>query len=215
MAWAEIHLVLVQYKGIKMSIPPYIKGYPPDGSSLGQTKSTIRNNLDGTFETLAVDHINNNGQPGMNPAGYHNIAHFVPQGSDPAAITGFGQLYSKTINDYTNDQALFWETGEGLIQQLTVNLTPIAGDTGSTFLPGGIILQWGTITTTGNQSSTVTFATLGGIEFPNNCFTMQTTANSSSDSVITLNVSSLTNAGFSYANTSGSTRSFFWWAIGN
>ena len=44
-----------------MSIPTYTQGYPPDGSSLGQTKSVIRNNLDGTFLTLAVDHVDNNG----------------------------------------------------------------------------------------------------------------------------------------------------------
>ena len=62
-----------------MGIPAYVPGYPPDGSSLGQTKSTIRNNLDGTFQTIAVDHINNNGDPGSQPPGYHTIIHEVPQ----------------------------------------------------------------------------------------------------------------------------------------
>ncbi len=50
-----------------MAIPIYTLGYPPDGSSLGQTKTTIRNNLDGTFLTLGGDHVNNNGQPGSIP----------------------------------------------------------------------------------------------------------------------------------------------------
>ena len=52
-----------------MSIPAFTPGYPPDGSSLGETKSVIRNNLDGTFLTLGVDHINNNGQPGSESSG--------------------------------------------------------------------------------------------------------------------------------------------------
>src|ERR1700690_80686 len=111
-------------------VAPYVRGYPPDGSSLGQTKSTLRNNLDGTFDTVAVDHINNNGQPGSKPAGYHNVVHMVPQGSDPGAVTGYGQLYSKTINDVTTDQALFWETGAGLVAQLTTNFAPVAEEDG-------------------------------------------------------------------------------------
>ena len=198
-----------------MPIPTYTPGYPPDGSSLGQTKSTIRNNLDGTFETLGIDHINNNGQPGSNPAGYHNVIHMVPQGSDPVAITGFGQLYSKTINDVISDTALFWETGTGLIQQLTTNLTPLAANKGYTFLAGGLILQWGTISTTANQSSSVNFTTLGNIAFPNNCFTMTSQLNSSSTTEATLNLYNLTATGFSYVNTSSNARTYFWWAIGN
>jgi hypothetical protein len=148
-----------------MSIPTYTLGYPPDGSSLGQTKATIRNNLDGTFETLGVDHINNNGSPGMQPAGYHNVIRSVPQGSDPTKVSGYGQLYSKKINDVANDEALFWRTGEGgLIQQLTVNLTPLASTNGYTFLPGGFIMQWGTVANTadntgGSQSYPLAFPT--------------------------------------------------------
>lgn len=126
-----------------MSIPTFTPGYPPDGSSLGQTKVVMRNNSDGTFQTLAVDHINNNGQPGGRPAGYHKVIHMVPQAGNPAAIPGYGQLFGKTVNSFTNDEALFYETGNGLVQQLTVNLTPLATTTGYTFIPGGIIVQWG------------------------------------------------------------------------
>ena len=76
-----------------MPIPTYTPGYPPDGSSLGQTKSTIRNNLDGTFQTLAIDHVNNNGQPGSNPAGYHTIIHQVSQTS-VSTVSGVNQVFS-------------------------------------------------------------------------------------------------------------------------
>lgn len=200
-----------------MPIPTYTPGYPPDGSSLGQTKATIRNNLDGTFETVGVDHINNNGQPGSKPAGYHNVVHMVPQGSDPGAVTGYGQLYSKTINDVTSDQALFWETGAGLIAQLTTNLTPVAAVSGYTFLPGGLILQWGTVSST--TSGDVTFAT-NNIEFPSNCFVIWTqpfystpTPNGSA----TVGLRTITNASFhwNFISNSGSWNGFFWIALGN
>jgi hypothetical protein len=76
-----------------MPIPAYTPGYPPDGSSLGQTKAVIRNNLDGTFQTLAVDHIDNNGNPGSQPAGYHTVIHQVPQTSVNTA-SGYNQIFS-------------------------------------------------------------------------------------------------------------------------
>lgn len=156
-----------------MPIPTYTEGYPPDGSTLGETKSTIRDNLDGTFQTLGIDHVNNNGDTdnGLSgkPAGYHNIVRVVPQGSNPGAVAGYGQLFSKTVNSYTNDQALFWETGGGLVQQLTVNLTPSTATNGYTFLPGGLIMQWGT-----NNQGNNTFVNFP-IEFPTACLNVQAT----------------------------------------
>ena len=77
-----------------MTIPTYVSGYPPDGSSLGSTKTTIRGNLDGTFLTLGVDHVNNNGSPGNNPAGYHTIIHQVTQTTIPSTISGVNQFFS-------------------------------------------------------------------------------------------------------------------------
>jgi hypothetical protein len=202
-----------------MPIPTYTPGYPPDGSSLGQTKSVIRNNLDGTFETLGIDHVNNNGVTNNNltgnPAGYHNIAHFVPQGADPAAIAGYGQLYSKTIDDETDDQALFWETGGGLIQQLTVNVTPSPTPNGYSFLPGGLIIQWGSVASPGTDG-TVDFP----LEFPsgNPPFSIVLTSKNSSASsgAITVNTSpAVTAAQFTYRITSSSDALFYWMAIGN
>jgi len=196
-----------------MPIPSYTPGYPPDGSSLGQTKASIRNNLDGTFQTLSVDHINNNGQPGSNPAGYHNVIHVVPQGSNPGAVTGFGQLFSKTVNSFTSDEALFWETGSGLVQQLTVNLTPSATTNGYTFLPGGIIMQWGQ-STSSSATQTVTFP----VAFPTNCFNVQVTNTSSSTTASGSNVlysSGFSKTGFTFKYAGSSINGFFWFAIGN
>jgi|FreactcultuFSWF8_1027224.scaffolds.fasta_scaffold00462_4 hypothetical protein len=196
-----------------MPIPTYVPGYPPNGSSLGQTKATIRDNLDGTFDTLAIDHINNNGQPGSNPAGYHKVIHIVPQGSNPGAVTGYGQLFSKTVNSVTTDEALFWETGAGLIQQLTVNLTPAAVTNGYTFLPGGLIMQWGTAIsfTSGN---TVSFT----IVFPTACLNVQATIKDTGSRQFVY-TSSYSTAGFiaTLLNSNGSaeTGTFTWLAIGN
>lgn len=203
-----------------MPIPTYTPGYPPDGSSLGQTKSTIRDNLDGTFQTLGVDHINNNGQPGSKPAGYHNVIHVVAQGADPAPVASYGQLYSKTVNSFTTDQALFWETGAGIIQQLTTNILPTATSltNGYTFLPGGIIIQWGQQTVTASSTTPLLFATGGkNVTFPNNCFNVSVTglrSNSGGDGIFVLS-GSVSATGFTFRNGSSSITQAFWIAIGN
>lgn len=201
-----------------MPIPTFTPGYPPDGSSLGQTKTTIRNNLDGTFDTLAVDHINNNGQPGSQPAGYHNSIHLVPQAS-VTNVSGYDQFFSKTINDgYANDQALFLNTGTGNItNQLTSNFLATKGSSvgasGRSFIPGGITLIWGSFNP--NVSTTVTFP-FGG--FPNFCVNIQLTGSASNNSSFRNNIStgSITKTGFTWQGSVDTHFTpIFYLAIGN
>ena len=157
-----------------MPIPTYTPGYPPDGSSLGQTKATIRNNLDGTFETLAVDHVNNNGQPGSQPAGYHTVVHQVPQTS-VSTVTGYNQLFSGVpgtliVNGVATpsvpsngDQQLYSLTGSGVLSQLTGYR---ANENGFCWC-GGILFQWGIFAMGTNvHSQAVSYP----VAFPNNVF---------------------------------------------
>jgi hypothetical protein len=168
-----------------MPIAPYVPGYPPDGSSLGQTKSTIRNNLDGTFETLAVDHINNNGQPGAKPAGYHTIIHEVPQTS-VSTVNGYNQVFSGVpgtlvVNSVitpavpsNGDQQLYSLSGAGALAQLTGFS---AANTGYAWV-GGVLLQWGRDTSSGTGND-VNFA----IPFPKACFVVVATVYNSGSNV--------------------------------
>jgi hypothetical protein len=163
-----------------MPIAPYFRGYPPDGSSLGQTKSVIRDNLDGTFDTLNVDHVNNNGQPGSNPAGYHTVIHEVTQTS-VSTVTGVNQLFSGVpgtlvVNGTTTpaipsngDTQLYSLTGQGVLSQLTGSN---ASANGYTWI-GGILLQWGTCNFKTNGNTVSNNFT---IPFPNNVFSLQVTA---------------------------------------
>jgi hypothetical protein len=199
-----------------MAIPTYTPGYPPDGSSLGQTKSTVRNNLDGTFETLGVDHVDNNGDPGMQPAGYHTVVHMVPQSGNPGAVTGYGQLFSKIITSVISDTALFWETGTGLVQQLTSNVVPSAVTNGYTFLPGGILIQWGTVTAAVKNAATDVSFNAANISFPNACFAIIGSL-SSGTTTSTLTITPKSELKFNYYLNSNSaqTINFCWVAIGN
>lgn len=195
-----------------MPIPTYTPGYPPDGSSLGQTKSTIRNNLDGTFETLNVDHVNNNGQPGSNPAGYHTIIHEVTQAS-VSTVMGVNQVFAGipgTLSvDMTltpavpanGDTQLYSLTGTGVLSQLTGSLASVNGYA----WVGGILLQWGRTT----AASPVSFP----IAFPNNCFNVQLTSYVTSTQFYLTGV--ITTSAFSFSPAIPAGSRMYWFAIGN
>jgi hypothetical protein len=210
-----------------MPIPTYTPGYPPDGSSLGQTKATIRNNLDGTFQTLNVDHINNNGQPGSQPAGYHTVIHEVPQTS-VSTVTGYNQIFSgvpgtlsvngtptKAIPN-NGDTQLYALTGAGVLAQLTgYSFTTPSGpffqSKGFAWI-GGILLQWGSDYSTNTGSGNpITFST----PFPNNVFSITCTvygSGSNARQVSEVGFASLT--GFSAFGTN-STNLIYYLAVGN
>jgi len=212
-----------------MPIPTYTAGYPPDGSSLGQTKSTIRNNLDGTFQTLGVDHINNNGQPGSKPPGYHTIIHEVTQTS-VTTVAGVNQIFSGVpgtliVNGVTTaaipsngDTQLYSLTGAGILSQLTGNSSTSNGYV----WVGGILIQWGQVVTSLNTGATgtITFSPA----FPNNCFSFQTTpgfaagnppTNSNPCTIAYSTPISKTAVSWESFTASSKYTNFYWTAIGN
>lgn len=72
-------------------------------------------NNQSTNSIIAVDHVTFNIT--QNPNGYHVVIHFVDQNTtNPGAIVGVGQLYTKTVN---GDQRLFFESGNGVVTQIT------------------------------------------------------------------------------------------------
>ncbi len=197
-----------------MSIPTFTLGYPPDGSSLGETKPVIRDNLDGTFMTLGIDHVDNNGNPGSNPAGYHTVIHQVTQSGNPAAIAGVNQIYSKIATIPSGDTQLFTRTGGGGISQLTGSLSSANGYVWC----AGILIQWGTktgiIQGSGETSTPVSFP----VTFPTNLFTV----------IVSSNLTGISGGAWSVASTGSSSAGFqiitrgsaaltqvYWIAIGN
>lgn len=179
-------------------------------------------NLQGNFQQLNIayggDHVpfsDTSGNPPSGQSGMHTIIHLQPQ-SPPTALAGIGQFYDTTINDSINsDQILFFLTGGNRSMQLTRNFQPVNAAKGATFLPGGLILQWGTITAAAKNALT---AASFQMDFPFACYSLQATLSAgTSGSVITVIPNSPTINGFSYfINTSSSqSLNFTWMALGN
>jgi hypothetical protein len=114
----------------------------------------------------------------------------------------------------TNISWPFWQNASGTTQ--LISGIPSAANPGYSFLPGGLIIQWGTKTPLVNQTLTaVTFP----IAFPNNCFVVLVTEKrtASPNNVDQLYVNAKSTTTFSYYATTTGTgfASFDWIAIGN
>lgn len=131
----------------------FTPGEPQNGESLGSSKPKIRSNLDGLRASLAVNHVDINAGTDN---GKHKFIQMPEQGSDATTGAAIGALYTKGTAGFAN---LYWrqETGGANAykdQGAVVNMTgPAPAYTvfsgtergGYTFLPGGLLLQYGEI----------------------------------------------------------------------
>lgn len=205
-----------------MPIPSFTAGYPPDNTSLGQTKTTIRNNIDGTFQTLAINHYNNN----QTEAGKHKYIQ-LPKNNDPGGSTEANEILltnqSSTLGGTSN---LFFTTYNKVISGNSVQLTrteiPSTGNNGFTWMAGGIIIQWGFVQTplSNGLTGTVNFNTTFDVK----CLNVTTSPYYDSGAVPNGGADVVVESDASFPNTtqfkwkaftnSGSYTGFYWFAIG-
>lgn len=201
---------------------------PAAGHTLATDQPLMLANFTYLNASLGVDHNVTENTSGTND-GYHTDIHLIPQ-SAPSQIAGIGQLWAETID---GDQELYYQSGNGIISQLTAaNITPSPNPNGYSYLPGGIIIQWGfkNGTHSGGQH-TFSAGDSGSITFPipftSAVFTINAnlsynsttagTPSSGSGEVVafdTSTLSSLTGATYFIAGSGGSYTRFFWTAIG-
>jgi hypothetical protein len=217
----------------------YQPGIPTGTVNLNIDYKNIQDNFQQLDTTFAVDHVTYSNQTAQN--GYHTAVHLNPISTTatnppnnqpivpPSVTAGIGQLFSSQINDGVNvDTALYFLTGGNRLLQLTRNFLPVsAASPGYTFLPGGIIVAWGIVTTSlsAGSTGTVTFPTISSNPVFTNVFNVFTSLNftasnpptSSSAIVLSIRKSTLSKTSFTWlANGSGSSWiGFYWVAIGN
>ena len=175
----------------------------------------MQTNTNSAYNIWNKDHFGFNNNLG----GWHNIIHIPVQTVDPAPVTSpanAGQIYTKTI---AGDTELFYESSGGVISQLTTaNITPTPGTNGYSYLPGGMIIQWGVFNTLfASSTGTITFSA-ANIAFPNNCYNIQMTMKGTSGTANITQVTALSKTAFSWQFTGGASTSytgFYWVAIGN
>lgn len=215
----------------------YQPGVPTGSIPLNVDYKNLQQNFTQINNQWLVDHVPLTSTSGVPPNGYHTSVHLNPistTGTNPPTnyppalppnTSGICQLFSAQTNDGINtDQTLYFLTGLNRLMQLTRNFTPTVGANGSfpsngyTFIPGGFILQWGSVAAT-SSNPTVTFTAAGGIAFSSAIYNVQVTRQHSSASPGStfgywVNTSGISTTGFQIINNDGHTWSYNWWAIG-
>lgn len=194
----------------------YDETIPNPSHSPAQDVTQMQVNSASIDGIIAVDHIGF----GLANGGKHNQAQLATLGAIPAGlINGFETLYAKAAAG--SGELYFTRGSSGTEIQMTGPGAPLAATNGYTFLPGGILVQWGLALATKNVLTTTLFVT-DNKDFPNACFSVfaqpaATGAQASDYCTIQMQDSSISTTGFSFYMNTTSSRFFgiYWLAIGN
>lgn len=196
----------------------------PDGpNNPSEDQPDMKINTNSAADIWDVDHFgfqDNNG-------GKHDVIRFpAVQAVTPATGTFEWAEYTRVLAGAVET---FWKRPNTIAGapdiQMTTNIAIVASFiNGQTFLPGGIILKWGTFngfTSSSSQTGTITFVPA----FPNGVFNITAqafytgTAPGSSGGSLNIRQPSVSNAEFTWAFSTGSSQftggGFYWLAIGN
>jgi hypothetical protein len=192
---------------------------PISGDTLGSTRDRIRTNFQQIALVEAVNHVPFNalGQ------GKHKFLQMPEQPGTigqvgvplpPTTLANEAGFYSKIGANPAEANLVFRGENNGFEYQLTradqTNNATFGTSTGWTFLPGGLILQYGTMTTTGN-TTVVVFP----VPLTVPLYSLTATIVQSSTENISWGVDARTLIGFEFKRSgSAGNRPFSWMVIG-
>lgn len=127
------------------------------------SQGDLKNNFTALDTAWNVNHVGFN----ATGAGKHKFVELPIQGSDPAGAVSEVTIYSKTSAG--SSEIYMKRDAIGTPIQMTVG-SIAASTTGKSFLPGGMIIQWG-LQSAPTSNTQINFNTT----FPNNCFTVTAT----------------------------------------
>ena len=193
---------------------------PNSGQSLGQTRAAIKNNFDLIKTTVDQNHLDFD----VAGAGKHYAIQIPITGATPPGgfVVGDANLYAR--NSDTQSQVIFKPDASVNEYQLTrandtyfatfaTNTGYLANHTGGwTFLPGGMLLQYGARAVPGNNG-VITFPR----PFTNAAYSVQLSISVSDNNERTVGVNRNllpTNTTINYVCSSGGNDFVYWYAIG-
>lgn len=179
----------------------YNASIPQSTDLISNSQPQILANFGQLNTQFAVDHVAFNTGSG-NGNGHHKQVFFDNAPSAPTVSGTQSAVYPGLVSAV---QQLFFKNAAGATQ---LTGTTVGSGSGYTFLPGGIILKWGSSGTTG---SSVAFP----VAFPNNCWSMIVTGTSTLYTGGFV-VSALSASNYTVSRTSGSgATGYYYIAIGN
>jgi len=194
----------------------YITNIPASSNNPSADQPNMQINTNSIDDIIEVDHFSFNDNLG----GYHKQVNLVNSVANPGTPASVGSvLFSKSNDWYFQNASL----GLNAIQMTNAAYFPIqAINGGRTFLPGGMIMQWGFVVAGGTFSNFDTGAVVFPVAFPTIVINVLTTpgyggAQPTSTSGMVVSIKNpVPNSGFTWAVNTGSSayNTFYWQALG-
>lgn len=200
----------------------YITGIPLATNSPSTDQPNMQTNTNSINSIIGVDHYSF-GSAGSKDGFHKQVT--LPVESLPASLSGQAVLFSNT----SGQSQLFATSDTGgnsyqLTRMIDASFSRFANDTnyqvgppilfgGWTFLPGGLILNYGSVTNPGN-SGTVTYALAFPSGQPAFAITL-TLQRASGDQSVTVQTGTSASSGFNFLSSSSGSAFLYWMAIGN
>ena len=173
---------------------------PQANQTLAITQPLILNNFNAINTAFAVDHVNFN-DPGQ---GKHNKITFPVQAVVPVfAASDLGLFSFLNATTTKNELNVYKANNAGYVNvpftaSILSNSAPIQNGSGWSYLPSGLIIQWGTVSVGITLNNTITLAVNFPIPFPTAVLNVQATQNTvgSASRGIFYNVSATNPASF-------------------
>lgn len=148
---------------------------PNSGQTLGGTRDQIRSNISALKASLAVNHVDLD----LANVGKHKFMQMPSQAAAPATAADELALYVKTP---AGVRLFLRQVSSGTEIQMS-GVDPLAASVGYTFLPGGLLMQWGRKSMNLNSSTTITYTVEGGIAFDANPYNIQVSSTASDETI--------------------------------
>lgn len=201
----------------------YSNSIPQPGDFLSDSQQDILNNFIQLDTTMGQDHYNFSDNTSNN--GKHKQTRFVNEAAIPAGlVTGEGTLYTKAVS--SESQAFYSPDDTGREYQMTRTVeasfssfanTAGTSSSGWTFLPGGILMQYGLKTVDAKgTATTITFPVeFTGTPFSITIGNVTNEGNSPGANNQFIKDGSVSTTSFDIVNSSSSSaRKVYWMAIG-
>lgn len=195
----------------------YNPNIPRPDDLISESQGQILDNFGQLNTVFGQDHVKYDNAT-VGDRGKHNQSTYKQLSGDPATTADEMALYAKDDGSGNTRLFLKQETPTGTVIQLS-GIDPQIADNGYTFLPGGLLMQWGFTAEFSGASIGVLFTT-SHVDFPNNLFNVSITPKRDFGSPGSTYGFYVANSGFSITgftirNISGHTYGFQWMAIGN
>jgi hypothetical protein len=188
----------------------YNPSIPNAGDLISDSQSQIKTNFSQMNTVFGNNHVPPTDGTAAN-RGKHNLCTLIEQPSDQVTAASEGVIYTKDYNGSTN---LFWRPeSNGTAVLLTNNLTPTAATNGYTFLPGRLVIQWGTQNIPSQTNTVIVF----NVPFASPAYNIQLShsrATGGSPQSVWVVTGTLTNSQMTVYSTTTNTNPVFWMAIG-